>query len=642
VRQGRFTGGRVIAALAGGLLLLGGGSGRADDKTELRAIFEAQAKELAALKAEIEKRQAALPPACPAPVPDDAVKKIVAQYLKDNPGAGMPNGVQTGYKLGQGFSVASPPSPNYANWDDDSKIPFELRFKARIQVGYYGYKVTDRVNHQTNLPATQTNLTGVIPPANTNTTRLADFSQLEAKRMNFVWEGTVFDPDLRYHFELLGSTRGLPGLQNNKVVQTSPAGGTAPNGAAVSPIGGGILLDHAVTLFEAWVAYDIHLCACEKGCGPDCPHDQWKYCPTLTLLVGKIKPFFGLDEFLRNSNMQFVDFSMADLYFDADDDTRLMAAGIELRALENRFFLQSVLTNGNEGTLQPNAQMDNLPGFITGFWYDLGGRWNPDKKAWDLYGDCISDIDYSCCPVVRAGGCVDLVPMNRRSLYGDAEQSRVFVMPAAPGGTRLINELNGDLAGVPGTHNVDMFDYYCFNAFLAGKYRGFSVCNEWWLRTLNNFRTTPAGHGDIIYQDTLGPGGAFRNALFPANHALVDYGFTLQAGYFLIPRKLEVAARWSWIRGESGDINGNGTFTTVTVPGVAGPVQVVNGAFRQFHEADEYTVGVNYFFRRHNLKWQTDFGVYQGGNPAAGGSPVACFVPGADGYLIRTQIQMLF
>jgi hypothetical protein len=70
---------------------------------------------------------------------------------------------------------------------------------------------------------------------------------------------------------------------------------------------------------------------------------------------------------------------------------------------------------------------------------------------------------------------------------------------------------------------------------------------------------------------------------------------------------------------------------------VAGPVQVVNGAFRQFHEANEYTIGVNWFFKRHNLKWQTDSGIYDGGNPAAAG-----YIAGSDGYLVRTQIQLFF
>ena len=139
--------------------------------------------------------------------------------------------------------------------------------------------------------------------------------------------------------------------------------------------------------------------------------------------------------------------------------------------------------------------------------------------------------------------------MNRRSLYGDDEQSRVFVMPAGPGGTRIINMLNGD-AGLPnGSHAVDMFDEYTYETFFTGKYKGFSFLSDWFVHNMNNFRTTPNGRGNIIYQDTLGPSGGSRNALFP-RHGLVDYGTMLQAGYFIIPKKLELAARWSWNRSE--------------------------------------------------------------------------------------------
>jgi hypothetical protein len=640
------------------VLVAATGLARADDEeAELRRLVEAQGRQLRALQEKARQRstrterpaltsEAAEPPK----LDEGAVKRIVADYLKANPGAGMPPGVQTGYELGRGYAIRSAPNPAYVQWDDDCRIPFELRTRVRLQLAYLFYKVTDRTNHVTNLPATQ----------NANAIGLADFSQLEVKRLNIIFQGTAFDPDLRYNFNIQGTTRGLPGLQNNKVVQTTPAGGLAPNAAGVSPLGGGVLVDHAVNLFEAFVAYDFHGCACEKGCGPDCPDARPRYCPTYTLIVGKLKPFFGLDEFLGSANEQFVEFSMADLFFDADDDTRLFGAGFQVKAFEDRFFLQALVTNGSEGSFQPNTQMDDYPGFICGFWYDFGGSWNQPKKTWDLFGDCISDIDYSCCPVVRAGGCINLVPMDRRSLYGDAEQSRFFTLPGGIGGTRLINVLNGDLtASTPpapgaavsataGSHAVDEFDAYTFNAFLAGKYRGFSVCNEWWLRDLTGFKSPVTGGGRIIYQDTLGPKETTANALFP-NHSLLDYGTTLQAGYFLIPKKLEVAARWSWVRGESGDVNGTGKFKTVFLPGVVSettgapvPIHVVQGAFRQFHEADEYTVGVNYFFKRHLLKWQTDFGIYDGGNPAAGGAPIAGFVAGADGYLIRTQMQMFF
>ncbi|HZT83413.1 MAG TPA: hypothetical protein VFA26_24495, partial [Gemmataceae bacterium] len=591
-------------------------------------------------RAEEQRRRPAAPPAAdpppkdarPAPDPE-AVKKIVGDYLKDNPGAGMPPGVQTGYEPGRGFIIRSGPNPAYVKWADDCRIPFELRVSGRIQMDYYAYKTTDGLNH----------LTGVPTTLNANATRLPDVDLLEIKRANLRLEGSAFDPDLKYRLEFNGFTRGVQGLQNNKVIQTAPAGGTAPNTAPVSPTGGGVSVDHTVTLFEAFASYDFHGCAAERGCGPDCPDGTSKYVPTYTIIAGKMKPFFGLDEFLGNRNMQFVEFSMADLFFDADDDARLMAAGFQIKQLEDRFFLQALMTNGSEGAFFPSSHLDNYPGFISGVWYDVGGTWNASRKAWDLFGDSIADIDYSVKPVARLGGCVNLVPMNRRSLYGDAEQSRYFVVPGAPGSTRLINVLNGDLALPPGAHAVDKFDAYTYTVFLSGKYRGLSLHNEWWLRNLNNFQAAPDGRGVIIYQDSLGPGGASRNALFPSGQGIIDYGMELSAGYFLVPRKLEVAARWSYVRGQSGDINGNGTFRNATVPGLATPVHVVNGAFRNFHEADEYTVGLNYYFKRQLLKWQTDVGFYKGGNPVGpAGQSIGGFIGGQDGYLLRTQIQMAF
>jgi hypothetical protein len=673
VRHGWLNGGPASWLGACTVLLAAACAGRAGDeadakKAELRALIEQQGKEIEELqqmlsaRTALQEKEGAPPgdeqppkgPGGPRPgagpggaagaggeagaggttefrLDDASVRKIIAAFLKDNPGAGMPPSVQTGAFAGQGFVIRSGPNPSYVKWDDDCKIPFELRVRARIQLAYYGYKVTDTTNHMTGLPAT----------ANANAVRLADFSQLEAKRVQLFFEGTLFDPDLRYHIRLHGDTRGLPGLQNNKVVQTTPPGGFNPAGTAISPLGGGVTLDHAVRLFECWLAYDFHGCCSQKGCGPDCPDDHPRYAPTYTLTAGKIKPFFGLEEYLGNQNEQFVEFNMADLFFDADGDNRLMAAGTMVKAAEDRFFMQAIVTNGSDN-LFANSQLDQYPGFITGFWYDLGGRWNYERKAWDLFGDCISDIDYSCCPVVRLGGCANVVPMGRRSLYGDAEQSRFFTMQGGPGGTRLINVLNGDLASPNGAHAVDMFDAYSANVFVAGKYHGFSVLNEWWVRDLNNFRTTPNGRGDIIYTS------GFGNALFPANRGLVDYGTNLQGGYFIIPKKLELAVRWSWIRGQSGDINGDDKFTTINVkgtrmiPGVTGPVRVVDGAFRNFHEANEYTVGVNYFFKRHLWKWQTDFSIYDGGNPAGEGSSIAGFIPGSDGYMLRTQIQLFF
>jgi hypothetical protein len=209
-----------------------------------------------------------------------------------------------------------------------------------------------------------------------------------------------------------------------------------------------------------------------------------------------------------------------------------------------------------------------------------------------------------------------------------------------PGGTSLINVLNGGSAAASpgGNRAVNKFDAYSYSVFGAAKWRGLSVYNEWWFRNLNAFRSLS---GQILYTDTLGPGGAPRLALFPSNQGLLDYGMNVSAGYFIIPRKLEVAARWAWVTGQSGNINGNGTFSTVNLPGV-GAVHVVNDAFDRYAEANEYTLGMNYYFKRQQMKWQTDFSVYDGGNPAGGGQSIAGFLAGVDGYMLRTQIQLFF
>jgi hypothetical protein len=657
----RYTGPAALLVGVAAALLGNPAAGRAGDSdAELRALIEQQNRQIQEQNRQLEELKKRLDGLSTqttsadadakkddgkAKTDDAAVKKIVGDYLKDNPGAGMPSGVQTGYQVGQGFVIRSTPDPSYKNWEgEESKIPFELRIRGRLQLDYYGYKVTDDANHAT----------GQHQQAqNANSHRFADFSQLEVKRMRLIFEGTAFDPNLRYQLQLDGNTRGLGAVQNNRDIQT--AGGFDPNASASSGIGGGATVDHAVRLFTAWVAYDFHGCSSWKGCGPECCDGTYKYAPTYTLIVGKMKPAVAAEEWMSGSaNEQFVEYSMADWYFDADDDNQLMAAGTQIKAFDDRFYLQALITNGNESQF-PNTQMDVLPGFNFGVWYDFGGTWNEQRHRWDLWGDCFDDIDYSCHPVVRIAGAANIVPMDRRSLYGDDEQSRVFVMPAGPGGTRLINLLNGDSPAAAttfrGSHAVDKFNSYTYEAFAGLKWKGFSLTSDWWLRDLNSFKAAPNG-GDVILYSYSDPKRGTVNALFP-DKALLDYGMQLQAGYFLIPKKLEVVARWSYISGDSGDILGDFgvTPTQFNVPnGVAGAkgtagvtrVQVNPGAFSHYHEADEYAIGVNYYFKRQLVKWQTDLSLYQGGNPAGGGSSPAGFINGEDGWMLRTQIQVAF
>jgi hypothetical protein len=641
---------RKYAVLSCAALAAAAGVSRADDPADLKARLEAQEREIQQLKAMIQ-GGAVRPAAADDDKKDDkklddkAVEKIIEGYLKAHPGAGMPSGVQTGYSTTTGFAIRSPNDPQYVNWSDDCKIPFELRIRGRIQIPYYFYKVTDERNH----------LTG----QNTGNNTSGDFDQLEIKRMRLVFEGTVFDPNLRYHIQLDGSTRGLTGLANgNGVTGTGgitpvTAGGVVVGGGGVPGGNGAVTVDHAMRLFSAYVAYDWHPTGSEKGCGPDCPEGTYKYVPTVTGIIGKIKPMINLEEYLGSANEQFVEYNMANWFFDADDDNYQTCAGFQVKALDDRFYGLAYVCNGNE-TQTANLQNDDIPAVNLGFWYDFGGNWNEARKRWDLFGDCLSDIDYSCNPVLRVGGSTYLAPMDRRSIFTNANLNRVRVVPGAPGGTSLVGLLNGggvnpinnSPAGV-GQFAVDKFDAYTFNAFAAAKWRGFSIYNEWWIRDLDNFhgRKSAGNAFDLpILYTSNSPAGAGAAALFPSNQGIIDYGTAIQAGYFIVPKKVEICARYSFVRGQSGNINGDGNgtgqFTTTNIAG--NTVRVVNGAFRHYQEADEYAVGFNYFFKRHLLKWQTDVSWYTGGNPAAGGQSPAGFIPGVDGWMLRSQLQLAF
>jgi hypothetical protein len=662
---------------------LGTGLARAgEEAADLRNLAEQQQQQIEELRQRIAAREAAraaeaAEAADDKDAPKDAgrvvidpasVNKIIADYLKDNPGAGMPPGVQTGYSTATGFAIRSPNNPPYVNWQDESKIPFEMRIRGRIQIPYYYYKVTDDFDHQRNRltypTATASSGNGGLTAANNpwgvpGANSTGDFSILELKRTRLIFEGSVFDPNLRYQIQLDGPTRGLDGLSGGSGIQGIPGPNSNGGLSAVTQSNGNAIaqVDHAVRIYGAYVAYDFHPCCASKGCGEDCPEGTYKYAPTLTLIAGKLKPFFAFEEMLSSFNSHFVEHSMTEFFFDADDDNLLNWWGLQYKGMEDRLYAAVGITNGSESQFAAR-QMDDLPGFNAGLWYDFGGTWNAQRHAWDLYGDTVGDVDYSCKPVLRVGVATNIVWADRRSIYTNAELQRIRVSAVQPGGgnSSFINILNGgtiagatpvNTNGTPDT--VDKFDTYSYEAFAAFKWRGFSLFNDWFFRDIDDFKGTKRTGGadnPIIYQANLPATGINNgvNALFTRG-GVYDMGTQIQVGYFLVPKKLEVCGKWSWIHGQSGTLNGDGTSRpgpTILVGATPVPTVIVNNAFREWHDSNEYAIGMNYFWRRTLLKWQTDLAYYQGGNPAAGGQSLAGFIPGVDGWMLRTQIQIGF
>lgn len=93
-------------------------------------------------------------------------------------------------------------------------------------------------------------------------------------------------------------------------------------------------------------------------------------------------------------------------------------------------------------------------------------------------------------------------------------------------GTRLVSP--GALR--PG-ETVDEFDFWLYTAHLGFKRRGVSLSGEYYFRWLRGLE------GDL---------GGDIDSLF-------DHGFFAQAGGFVVPKKLELFARGSYITGEQGD-----------------------------------------------------------------------------------------
>jgi hypothetical protein len=643
------------AVWSSAVLLATAGAARAQNVTpDVQAKLAAQQREIDELKRLIQSgavRPAgsdAADPAAPKPLTDQDVQGIIKNYLDEHPASAKPGSFKIGYEAGKGLAINNKSDDPSVKWNDTTQVPFELRFRGRGQFDYYNYNPTDTLNHLTGVR--NGNAVAVSQTAPT-------LSEFEVKRVRLIFEGYAFSPDLKYHFELDGNTRGLAAVTTRQNFFANPEG-NVQGGQTIAAVDGG------VRLFQAWISYDWHPFSSDAACDA-CPGAPAPYKPTITGIVGKFKPFGSLEEYLGSGNQQFVEYSMGSWMFDSDADNMLTGVALQAKLFDDRFFGMVFITNGNDNQLPFNV-LGNLPGFNFGSWFDFGGTYDEQKGKWKLFGDTLSDLDYSCNPVARVGWAANLVPQARRSLYTTAELDFTRAGGSAgPGGTTLTGILNG--AGVaPGTlpgitpattlaglspFGVDAFDTYTLDLYAAAKYRGFSVYNEWWLRDLDNFRGTELANGQqraILYTSNS-PTGATAVSVFP-HHAILDYGTTVQTGYFLIPHKLEVAGRFSWVRGASSDINGDrsgsATLTPAQVAALNIPagttVTAVRGAFRTYSEATEWAIGVNYFFHGQACKWSTDVSFYNGGNPAANGSSPAGFLPGVDGWMIRTQLQFAF
>lgn len=310
-----------------------------------------------------------------------------------------------------------------------------------------------------------------------------------------------------------------------------------------------------VTFLDAFVSYDFgsHLLGIDAN--------------RLGLRGGKWKSPFSRSREESARRFQFTERSVANLFFDIG-----RATGVSLYGSDNLFTVPSrfevALINGLNTGRDAVVSADDL---------DQNFGWSA-RTSLDLLGrfpDGESDFGGSEQNQLRFGAGVAGSRVDRA---GSKEFDRARVV--ASGQT---------LAGLL-PDSVDAYDILFFTVDSHWKIRGFSLIAEHHWRTLSNF----------------------SNGGVPT---LADNGLVVQAGYFVMPRRLELLARWSTVTGNSGTL----------------------GSFNE--RTNEISSGAVWFIKGNNVKYTVDVSWIDG---VPINSSRLSLLPGDEGLLVRSQLQVGF
>lgn len=301
----------------------------------------------------------------------------------------------------------------------------------------------------------------------------------------------------------------------------------------------------------------------------DVGHHVWG-CPQhrLAIRMGKWKVPFTRFREPAPTHLQFTDFAMAGMPFDLNRGLGVGLLG-EFDLCARPFTWEVALANGlNVSGLSTNrsGQLDANLAFSGRITWTLAGDYGKDGEP---------DLEFRRRPMWRVGAAIAYSQADRVGLL---EFSRM----------RVVDSGQTITAVLPGT--VTDYDIFMFTVDSHLKYRGLSFITDYYFRSLSEF----------------------AGAAVPD---LYDHGFLLQLGYFVVPARFELLARWSRVVGDSGTL----------------------GLLRQ--SADEVAGGAVWYIRGHNLRLTFDV-THVNGAPI--NSSTLNMLPGDDGWLFRTQFQWRF
>ena len=248
---------------------------------------------------------------------------------------------------------------------------------------------------------------------------------------------------------------------------------------------------HAVDFFDYWWA--------------------WDFTDRFRVQVGKRKVPASRQWLLGARRTRFSDRPMANDFFRPDRTVGVYAIG---KTGETGNY-ELMVGNGYRTSNIPNSQTDNKFTFAATQYFDPFGK----------FGSQLTDYDFSSEPLLRFGHSAVYSPQSDDNLGVPLDETDFIRLSD---GTRL-NQIGALAPGV----TVSDFDLFYYGVDLAWKYRGWSFNSELFLQWIENLR----GDGALPMDD------------------LFRHGFYVEGGRFLIPKKLDINARFSEVRGEFGGGN---------------------------------------------------------------------------------------
>lgn len=292
---------------------------------------------------------------------------------------------------------------------------------------------------------------------------------------------------------------------------------------------------------------------------------------------GKWKVPFSRSREESGRRLQFTDRAMANVFFDLNRSfgvavTSQLGATDGLGPAAGPFEIEAAIFNGfRTGSVSTNRS-DALTGLDRNFGWSMRGHTDMFSE---LGSDGEPDLSWHCSPTIRIGGGL---AFTRVDAEGPTEFTRQRVVDS---GATLASIL---------PVGVTAYDVWLYTIDAHFKYHGLSVIGEYYWRYMTQF----------------------SGAAVPT---LLDDGLVLQTGYFVIPEKFELIARWSRIAGDSGTL------------GLAN------------ENSDEFGAGFVWYFKGQNAKLTFDASRFNG---APVSSSRLDLLPGDAGWLFRTQVQLAF